>query len=457
MTGALIGLAVTVIVVWLIIKKYQPHTVLLLAGLVLFTATAVLMPQTSILFGHAKSTGWVGFDIFAYVQGTLSESAAGLGMIIMAAGGFAKYMDHIGATDAMVAVCSRPLRLLRAPYVVLAVGCAVGQIFEIFIPSAAGLAMLLLVTFFPTLVRLGVSAQAAAAMIGTTALMDLGPAAATTNLAAKVADMDPTLYFVHYQIPLAGPVMIVVSVLTYFSARYFDRGMDRRVAATADGEAGHDRPGPGVPALYVLLPVIPLALMLIFSPLLVRSIRLDMVSAMVIGAVLALACEMIRTRDAKAVLKGFMAFFEGMGQMFGQVVSLVICTQVFAAGLQTVGAVDFLIHSAQGVGFGAAAMTVVMCTIVIVTAVVTGSGVAAFFSFGSLAGKIGGGFGVSAASILVPMQFSAALARAMSPVSGVVIVVSGAGQCSPMEIVRRTAIPVSGGLLVVLLFSALFV
>jgi DcuC family C4-dicarboxylate transporter len=455
-TGALIGLAVTAAVVWLIIKKYQPHTVLLLAGLFLFTATVVLKPETSILFGHAKSTGWVGFDIFAYVQATLSDSAAGLGMIIMAAGGFAKYMDHIGATDAMVAVCSRPLRLLRAPYVVLAVGCAVGQIFEIFIPSAAGLAMLLLVTFFPTLVRLGVSAQAAAAMIGATALMDLGPAAATTNLAAKVAELDPTLYFVHYQIPLAGPVMLVVSVLTYFSARYFDRGMDR-TAAAAGGDAEAGLPGPEIPALYALLPVIPLTLMLVFSPLLVRGIRLDMVSAMVIGAVLALACEMIRTRDAKAVLKGFMAFFEGMGQMFGQIVSLVICTQVFAAGLQTVGAVDFLIHSAQGVGFGAAAMTVVMCAIVILTAVVTGSGVAAFFSFGSLAPKIAASFGVPAASILVPMQFSAALARAMSPVAGVVIVVSGAGQCSPMEIVRRTAIPVGGGLLVVLLFSAFFV
>jgi DcuC family C4-dicarboxylate transporter len=453
-TGALIGLAVTVVVVWLIVRKYQPHTVLLLAGLFLLTATAALRPSTSILFGQAKSTGWIGFDIFAYVQGTLSDSAAGLGMIIMAAGGFAKYMDRIGATDAMVAVCSQPLKLLRAPYVVLAAGCAVGQIFEIFIPSAAGLAMLLLVTFFPTLVRLGVSAAAAAAMIGTTALMDLGPAAATTNLAATVANLDPTVYFVHYQIPLAGPVMVVVSVLTYFSARYFDRGMERTGAV---GEAEVAAARPQVPPLYALLPVIPLTLMLIFSPLVVRGIRLDMVSAMVIGAVLGLACETIRTRDARAVLKGFMAFFEGMGQMFGQIVSLVICTQVFAAGLQTIGAVDFLIRSAQSGGFGAAAMTVVMCAIVIVTAVVTGSGVAAFFSFGRLAPRIAGSFAVPAASILVPMQFSAALARAMSPVAGVIIVVSGAVQCSPIDIVRRTAIPVCGGLLVVLLFSALFV
>ncbi len=118
MTGFLIALAVVVIVGWLIVKKYQPHTVLLLAGLFLLTMTVLVVPDASILFKKAKSTGWVGFDIFAYVKESLSYRAAGLGMIIMAAGGFAKYMDHIGATDAMVAVCIKPLRLLKAPYVV---------------------------------------------------------------------------------------------------------------------------------------------------------------------------------------------------------------------------------------------------------------------------------------------------------------------------------------------------
>lgn len=456
MTGFLIAMAVTAIVLWLIVKKYQPHTVLLLAGLFLLAMTILVAPKTSILFGHAKSTGWVGFDVFAYAKGTLSETTAGLGMIIMSAGGFARYMDHIGATDAMVGICVRPLARFKAPYVVLALGCAVGQIFNIFIPSAAGLAMLLLVTFFPTLVRLGVSAAAAAAMIGTTAVMDLGPGAATTNLAARNAGLDPTLYFVHNQIPLGIPVTIVLCVLTYLSARYFDR-RGGGVVAEAGEDAAKAAARPKVPALYALLPVVPLTLMLVFSALLVRTVRLDVVSAMVIGAILALVCELIRIREPKAALKGFMAFFEGMGQMFSQIVSLVICTQIFAAGLQTIGAVDFLIHSAQGIGFGAAAMTLVMCAIVIVTAVITGSGVATFFSFGGLAPKIAAGFAVPAASILLPMQFCAALARAMSPVAGVVIAVSGAGRCSPMEIVRRTAVPVCGGLAVVLLYSALFV
>ena len=235
MTGFLIGLAVTAVVGWLIVKKYQPHAVLLIAGLFLLAATALFFPETSILFPKAKSTGWIGFDVFDYVRGSLGVQAAGIGMIIMAAGGFAKYMDHIGATDAMVGVCIGPLKLLKAPYVVLALGYAVGQVLNIFIPSAAGLAMLLLVTFYPTLVRLGVSRAAAAAMIGTTGVLDLGPASGTANLAAKTAKLDPAIYFVHYQIPVSVVTVIVICVLTYVTARYFDRKDGHVVAMEAAG------------------------------------------------------------------------------------------------------------------------------------------------------------------------------------------------------------------------------
>ena len=182
MTGFLIGLAVTAVVGWLIVKKYQPHAVLLIAGLFLLAVTAIFFPETSILYAKAKSTGWVGFDIFNYVKGSLSTQAAGLGMVIMAAGGFAKYMDHIGATDAMVNGLHQAAQAAQGTLSwCLALGYAVGQVLNIFIPSAAGLAMLLLVTFYPTLVRLGVSRAAAAAMIGTTAVLDLGPASGTVQ------------------------------------------------------------------------------------------------------------------------------------------------------------------------------------------------------------------------------------------------------------------------------------
>ncbi|WP_316857853.1 C4-dicarboxylate transporter DcuC [uncultured Cohaesibacter sp.] len=455
MLGFLIGLVVTILVAWLIIKKYQPHTVLLLAGLLLLALTLFVAPETSILFKKAKSTGLSLFDIFDYVRGSLGYRAAGLGMIIMAAGGFAKYMDHIGATDAMVDVAIKPLKLLNAPYVVLALGYAVGQILNIFIPSAAGLAMLLLVTFYPTLVRLGVSRAAAAAMIGTTAVLDLGPASGAANLAAKTAELDVAIYFAHHQLPVGIAAIIVITILTYISGRYFDAKAEHKVNAEAIDE-GTEQSKDKAPAFYALLPMIPLALILVFSKLLVSSVKLNVVTAMLIGALLGLVCEAIRHRNGKAVTKGFMAFFDGMGHMFARIVSLIVCAEVFAAGLKTIGMVDFLINAAQGSGFGVVAMTLVMCAMVTVIAVITGSGNAAFFSFGHLAPNIASTFGASTVSMLLPMQLTAGLARSMSPVAGVIIAVSDAGQCSPIEVVKRTALPVIGGIVTVVFYSVIF-
>ncbi|MFP1528562.1 hypothetical protein ACLB1R_23020 [Escherichia coli] len=49
----------------------------------------------------------------------LSNRIAGLGLSIMAVGGYARYMERIGASRAMVSLLSRPLKLIRSPYIIL--------------------------------------------------------------------------------------------------------------------------------------------------------------------------------------------------------------------------------------------------------------------------------------------------------------------------------------------------
>ena len=111
MLGLLIGLAITAIAATLILKNYQPQTVLLVAGLLLLGLTVVLFPDNSILYQKAKSVGWKGLDIFAFVKDSLTTQIAGIGLIIMSAAAFADYMDHIGATGTMVRICIKPLKI----------------------------------------------------------------------------------------------------------------------------------------------------------------------------------------------------------------------------------------------------------------------------------------------------------------------------------------------------------
>ena len=455
MSGFLIGVAVVVIAAAMIVRNYQPQTVLLLAGLILLVSAAMLFPDHLILQEKAKSTGWKGFDVLAVVRDSLVTQMSGIGLIIMISAAFADYMEHVGATAAMVRLCIRPLRLIKAPYVVLAWGYILGQWLHVAIPSAAGLAMLLLVTFFPMMVSLGVSKPAAAAMIALCSFMDLGPAVGTANLAAKTAGLPPAIYFVQYQLPVAVWVMAVVAILLFLSARLFDsRSEACGPSAQSDAAAGEGLRS-DTPGFYALLPLVPIGLILVFSPLVVSEVSIDVVTAMVLGSVVGLVCELSVRRDVKAVLKGFQIFFNGVGSSFAGVVSLLVCADVFARGLEALGTIDYLIDTVRNAGFGVNMMAVVMTLIVAVTAVITGSGVAAFFAFSGLAPGIAGKFGVGAVTMLVPMQLVAGMGRAISPVSGVIIAVSKAGECSPFEIVRRTVIPSIGGMVTMILVNHL--
>lgn len=447
-----IAMAITVVAAWLIIKSYQPQTVLLLAGMSLLLITVLFFPERSILYAKASTTGSNWVDIFAFAKNSLSTQVAGIGLIIMAAGGFASYMDHINASNAMVNMCIRPLQAIKAPYVILAIGYIFAQLLHVAISSAAGLAMLLLVTFFPVLVRLGVSKAAAAAMIGMSAFMDLGPAVGTANLAAKHAGMETAIYFAHYQMPVAIVVMLVVAILTFFTARYFDRKEGHVVAMQAATLPQEDNTV-SAPAIYALLPIFPVVLVLVFSPLLIDTIKIDVVTAMVMGTLVAFVCELAVKRNLKECCKGVQVFFKGMGGMFTSIVSLLVCADIYAQGMQKIGAVDYLLETVQSAGFGFTGMTLVMTVLVGITAVLTDSGVAAFFSFSGLAPAIAAKFGVSAVSMILPMQLMAGMGRAISPVAGVIIAVSKAGECSPFMIVRRTLIPGLGGMLAMLIMN----
>lgn len=158
-----IAVAVTIVAGWALIKRYQTHMVLLFAGLVLLLCAAGLT-DASFLPKGVKPSGFFLFDIFNTLKSIATKQSAGIGFLIMTAGGFAAYMDRIGAARALVDIAVKPLSMLKAPYLVLVGGYLVGQILVMVIPSAAGLAMLLLVALFPILKAVGTSAASAAAV-----------------------------------------------------------------------------------------------------------------------------------------------------------------------------------------------------------------------------------------------------------------------------------------------------
>ncbi len=440
----------------LIVKQYQSHAVLLLAGMLLIVIALMLNNgKADFLPASVQSTGFIGFDIVELISSLMSDRTAKLGLIIMSAGGFSKYLGHIGAADTLVMLAVKPLSKISNPYVVLGLAYVVGQLLNIFIPSAAGLAMLLLVAMYPVLVKLGVTPAAAAAVIGTTACLDLGPASGAANMAARTAQMDVAEYFASYQILAALFVIPVVAVLHGFTQAYFDR--QDRAAGKGVGSIGIEQEVNPAPTPYALLPLAPLTLLLVFSSLNPWNdgVRLDVVTAMMISLFLGIMFEIIRYRSIKQPLKDIMVFFQGMGQMFTTVVTLIVAAGVFATGLKTIGFINGLTSGAEALGMVGFAMTMVLVLIISTTAFITGSGNAAFYSFAELAPPLAIKFGISSVAMLLPMQLAAGLARSFSPVAGVIIAVAGAANVSPFDVVKRTLVPMLGGMIVMLVYSAL--
>lgn len=463
MFGVILSLIVTIFVVKVLLKKYKPQFVLMFGGLLLlFGALCMewmgLIYHANILPKGVSSTGFWGFDLMKVITSTMSSRTAGIGMLIMAAAGYSKYMSMIGASAIMADYLSRPLRLLKSPYLVLSLSYLIGAFADLFIPSASGLAMLLMVTMYPVLVRLGVSRVAAASLIATISCLDLGPTSGAANYAAQVAGMDTMTYFVEYQVPVAVCVAITIAVLHFFTQRYFDKKDGAKAFEQGDAEAagGDAVDSKGAPKFYGLLPTIPLILLVVFNRFVIDSIKLDVPTAMFISFAIAMACEFVRHK-AKDVLNQAFEFFNMMGKQFAVVITLIVAGEMFAKGLIATGTIDYLIGCMQGMGLPAALIMIVMVLFITVASIIMGSGNAPFFAFAPLLPDFAQQFGVSTVFLIMPMQLATGLARPASPITAVVIAVAGCSGISPFEIVRRTAIPMAGALTVMILSTIILV
>lgn len=79
-----------------------------------------------------------------------------------------------------------------------------------------------------------------------------------------------------------------------------------------------------------------------------------------------------------------------------------------------------------------------------------GSGNAAFFSFAPMVPDISRHIGSDIAVMMLPIQISAGIGRTLSPIAGVIIAIAGIAGVSPVDIVKRTAIPMLGGWLLMI-------
>ena len=445
----IIGLIAIVLVAYYIVKGYSATGVLMFGGLVLLFIS-VLMGH-SILPEGVKSTGSTYFDILEYVKYLLGNRGGGLGLMIMVLCGFSVYMTNLGANDVVVKLVSKPLKNIRSPYILMVFAYFLACLMSFAVSSATGLGVLLMATLFPVMVNVGISRGAAAAICASPISIILSPTSGDVVLSAEISKIPLGEFAFGTALPVSIFAILGIAVAHFFWQRYLDKKEGVQVERINADEIKTTAPN-----YYAILPLLPIIGVLIFDGKWGLP-NLHIVTVMVLCFIITAAVDFLRSFNAKQTFDNLIVAYRGMADAFAGVVMLLVAAGVFAQSLSTIGFITNLIDSAQTFGGSAFFMMLVLAVITILATMATGSGNAAFYAFAELIPKLATQMGVNPAFLTIPMLQASNLGRGLSPVSGVVVAVSGMGKISPFEIVKRMSVPMLVGFICVIIGTEIFV
>jgi len=455
MIEILISVTFLIIAGYLIAKNYDAKIVLFLSGLALLYATVIIGKP---IFQEG-STGSIWLDPFKMTTNVFTMQMGIVGLTIMVLFGFANYMNHIGANDAMVHTLSKPIKKIKSVYILVPIVFLLGNALQMVLPSAAGLAILLMATLYPALRTAGMLPLTAGAVIATTATITPTPLGSDNVVVAQRLGITSLEYVMEFHAKVSIPALIAMAIAHLLWQRYMDK---RQGTVHVPFEIPHskdEKNAPLPPSWYSIFPIMPIILLLIFNlgfidPKTQKStINLGLVEITLISIIIPMFVELIRKGDIKQSIKDFNLFFEGMGQGFYQVVSLIIAAGLFVEGLKSIGVIGLLTNSLNDVQGAGSILMLFFSGMAALIGFISGSGIAVFHSFIKIIPEITEQMGVSTVLVALPMQLTANLIRSVSPVAAVIIVVASTLKVSPIEIVKRTSIPVFTGIFVCLILS----
>lgn len=440
MSYFIITIAVIVITAIALYRKLNPQGILITAGLAMCIISLVAMGNPIEL---KSPTGNSCFDIVKLIDETFVSNISRAGLMIMTIGGYVAFMNHIEATQTLVHLSMRPLAFMKkCPMLAAVLTIPIGQMLFITTPSATGLGLLLVASIYPILTSLGVSRLTALSMIAATTLFDQGPGSANTALAAQLIGINNVEYFITHQLPLVIPTSLIVMITFCLANWYFDRHSTKGQEESIDVKTISTT----APAFYALFPILPLILLVVFSPyvgLINPPIKLDTTTAMFASLFIVMIIHLIRIHNLRQVYESIGAFWKGMGNVFGKVVTLIVASEIFSKGLIQLHFIDNLIQLSTSAGFTELAIVIVFTLIIYGAAVLMGSGNAAFFSFGPLMPGIAAQLGIPTYVMVLPCQLASSMGRSASPIAGVIVAIAGVAGASPIDLAKRNLIPLT--------------
>ncbi|MGX7048769.1 C4-dicarboxylate transporter DcuC [Pseudolactococcus piscium] len=453
MVEASLVLLVLVGVAYLIIHNYHPALSLIVGALILLTCSVVLGHP---LYPKGEGTGLAFFDIFLKLKDTIIAQVSSAGIVIMILFGYSGYMNTIGANQVAVNLLVGPLKKIKTNILFIPIIFLVGNLMSLVIPSASSLAIILMAILYPMLVGMGISSLTAAGVIAMTATVMPTPLGADNVIAAGTLNYN-LMDYVIWHAKISIPTLLVMAVAHYFWQKYCDKKEGQDAFISLDKADLVAQEAINAPTYYAILPLLPLILILVvgITGMVVKGITMDIFVLTFIAYFIAVIIETIRHRSYKKVQESATEMFKGMGQGFSQVVILVVGGSLFTTAIQSLGIIDSLMSSVQSSNSAGIVTSLIFSGATTLFGILSGGGLAMFYAVIDLIPNIADKAGIDGILIALPMQMIANLARTISPVAAVVMIVASTVGTSPVRILKRTSVPTIIGIICVIVLSIL--
>lgn len=452
LASLLIAVNVIGLTVWLLLKNRNAALILIVFG-VLMTLAAWLLDAPGV---RADFGGFIFFALQEWVARTFSSRLAGSGLMVMLLFGYLEYMKRLKADKAFVYVMLQPLSVLRnAPNLACIVLIPIGTLLSYAIPSAAAVGLLLVATLYPVLRSIGTGKLSILSIIVACTLLDIGINSPNTIRAASLIGMSVGEYS-RYQLQVIIPILLVITLVYYFFIRRDARRQTAVPAAAAKaGDEEVFKWNQDAPLYYALLPVLPLLLSVVFSaslPLVKERFYLSLNGAIFLSFIISGLLDWIHGRSFRKTLASMSVFWNGMGNGFTSIVVMIVAADIFAQGLMKMGVIDSMVGLAQSVRIGRVGITVLLSAMTMFSTLITGSSTATFAAYSQIVPDVAFQFGADPLQLMLTVQLLTGIARAITPISIVMIAVAEAVDVQPFKLVRFHFVPISIIALVTLIF-----
>lgn len=420
------GALIVLITFAAILKNLEARMVLILSGAAM-----------ALIAGIAGVEGCFDGAMQAFISQLINES---LVPTICACMGFSAVMEYTKCSSNLVYLLTRPLQKVR--FAVVPGAILITWLINIVVMSAAGCAATVGTLLVPMMLGLGVHPATAAAciLIGTWGNV-MNPGQSFNVQVGELASMTGLEVVSSFTVVAVIALAASIVLLTVIDIAMVKKGNKQGAAyaaepGSADREAVKSAPVK-INYFKALIPATPIIFLLLGNAGVLPNfdITVWMLSCSVLGLLL----------DVRHVQDGVKQFFNGVGNSYRDIITLMAAASVFTFGMNAVGLtgalVDVMKNSTAiarlGAGFGP-----------FIIAALSGSGNAAAIAFNTSITPHAADLGYAVEAMGSVAQIAAAVGRSASPVAGVTIICAKMAGVSPMDVVKRSILPMLAAVLI---------